>query len=124
MMYTLDTNILMYHLNDDDAEVSSFLERRFETEIFFLPTIAIVEFLAFSELTLESKYAFDAVVPFLRVVPLDYIIALTAGELRSHYKLKLGDSVVAATALSKNSVLVTRNIRDFKNVPSLEVQSL
>ena len=67
---------------------------------------------------------FEEIVPSLTMVPLDYDTAIIAGELRGRYKLSLGDSIVAATVLSKNSILVTRNVRDFKKVPSLTIESL
>jgi predicted nucleic acid-binding protein len=36
-------------------------------------------------------------------------------------KIKLPDAIIAATALTENCVLVTRNIDDFKNIPDLEL---
>jgi predicted nucleic acid-binding protein len=34
-------------------------------------------------------------------------------------KIKLADAVIAATALTENYILVTRNIGDFKHIPGL-----
>lgn len=42
-------------------------------------------------------------------------------EVRRLYKIKLPDSVIAATALQYNFVLVTNNIKDFKGIEGIEV---
>jgi predicted nucleic acid-binding protein len=36
-------------------------------------------------------------------------------------KIKLPDAIIAATALTENYILVTRNIGDFKHIPGLEL---
>ena len=36
-------------------------------------------------------------------------------------RIKLPDAIIAATALTENLVLVTRDISDFKNVPGIEL---
>lgn len=42
-------------------------------------------------------------------------------ELRkTHPKLKLGDAIIAATALVQGFVVITRNTDDFKNIEGLE----
>ena len=42
-------------------------------------------------------------------------------ELRKTYqKLKLGDAIIAATALVHNFIIITRNTSDFKNIDGLE----
>lgn len=44
--------------------------------------------------------------------------------MRRLHRLKLADAVVAASAISTHSTLVTRNIRDFKNIPGLKLASV
>jgi len=41
--------------------------------------------------------------------------------LRRAYKIKLGDAVIAATALLNNFTLITRNISDFSKINGLVV---
>ncbi len=55
------------------------------------------------------------------VIPLDDIVTQKTIELRKIKKLKLGDAIIAATALIHKLTLVTRNISDFRNIPELEV---
>ena len=41
--------------------------------------------------------------------------------LRKSHKIKLGDAIIAATAIVYSLTLVTRNIDDFKNIENLQV---
>lgn len=42
-------------------------------------------------------------------------------EIRRKYKTKLPDSIIAATALVHNLVLISRNTADFKNIQGIQV---
>ena len=57
----------------------------------------------------------------MTIVPLDSRIAQGAGFLRKIYGIKIADSIIAATVLSTGSTLITRNIKDFKNIPNISL---
>lgn len=59
---------------------------------------------------------------YLRVV-LDSKLAVKAGEIRRKYGLRIDDAVIAATALSFNLTLITRNLKHFKKVKNLKLLS-
>ena len=42
-------------------------------------------------------------------------------QLRQKQKIKLPDAVIASTALVNGFVLISRNTKDFKSIPNLEV---
>ena len=42
-------------------------------------------------------------------------------SLRKSRKIKLGDAIIAATALVYSLTLVTRNVDDFKKIVSLKI---
>ena len=42
-------------------------------------------------------------------------------EIRQKQKIKLPDSVIASTALVNELVLISRNTKDFRTIPDLEV---
>ncbi len=42
-------------------------------------------------------------------------------DLRKKYKTKLPDTIIAATALIHNLILISRNISDFKSIEGLQV---
>ena len=51
--------------------------------------------------------------------PLDDAVTKKTIELRRIKKIKLGDAIIAATALVYNLALITRNTNDFKNIDGL-----
>lgn len=57
----------------------------------------------------------------LNILNIDDNVIEKAIEVRQSKALKLGDSIVAATALLNNLTLITRNEADFKNIPGLQV---
>ena len=63
------------------------------------------------------EYAFQ----ILKEFPIDNDVLTQAIELRKKYKMKLGDSIVAATALVYNQELYSRNVVDFSKITGLVV---
>ena len=56
------------------------------------------------------------------ILPLDREVTLKTIELRrNNKKLKLGDAIIAATAVVHQLTLVTNNVKDFKSIESLNV---
>ena len=55
------------------------------------------------------------------VYPLDELTILKTIEIRKVFKIKLPDAVIAATALVNGLSLISRNIKDFVNIPDLNV---
>lgn len=41
--------------------------------------------------------------------------------IRRDHKIKLPDAIIAATAISENLILATRNVSDFKNIKGIEL---
>lgn len=58
------------------------------------------------------------------VIPLDKTVTKKTIELRKSRKLKLGDAIIAATALVYDLKIITRNTSDFKNVDGIIVIDL
>ena len=54
-----------------------------------------------------------------RILPIDTAIALRWGELSAGRSLPVIDMLIAATALSRDLTLVTRNTRDFESSGAL-----
>jgi len=47
-------------------------------------------------------------------------IILKSIEIRRKYRLKLPDSIIAATAIENNLKLLTRNLKDFERIAELK----
>lgn len=119
---TLDTNILIPYL-DDELSISLFLdEARKRGTPLFLPAAVEAEFLSFPSWAKDQRREMEKFLEenFL-FVPLDRTIARIAASIRIKTKIKFADASIAATAIFTNTPLATRNVRDFKNVPKLEL---
>ncbi|MFN0047811.1 MAG: type II toxin-antitoxin system VapC family toxin [Cytophagales bacterium] len=57
----------------------------------------------------------------------EYILSneaiLKAAEIRRNFKIKLPDAVIAATAIMHKFKFVTRNEKDFINIPDLSIEN-
>lgn len=58
-----------------------------------------------------------------RKIEVDNQIALKAGDLSRKYGTDLPDAIIAATALINKAELLTRNVKDFDNIPDLVVKN-
>ena len=123
-MFTLDTNAIIYFLQDDSAAVAVIAPLVESPVRLFASTITELELLSFQPLTDDEFQAIDDLLRTLTLVPVDSQIARLAGELRRHKHIEVPDSIIAATALLTKSTLLTRNVRDFRNIPTLSIQTI
>ncbi len=123
-MHTLDTNAIIYYLKDDPAVVSVLGGILVKNAPLYISTITEVELFGFHGLTPWESMEIEKLLETVAIIPLDSRIARTAGLLRQMYGTKTADSVIAATALFTSSTLITRNVRDFKNITNLNVQEI
>ena len=120
-MYTLDTNAIIYYL-DEDAAVVPVLEPILAQDIaIFISVVTELELLSHTGLMEEDIAEITQVLTSMVVFPLESRLAQLAGTLRRQYRLKTPDSIVAATALLTRTTLVTRNIRDFQEIAALSL---
>jgi predicted nucleic acid-binding protein len=115
--YFLDSNFLVDLIqNNLNGELS---ENLFSSEV-YSNDIVRIEVLGFEmDKTLES--AFKQLFEILKILPLSEEIVLQTIQIRKQKKIKLGDALIAATAIVHNLKLVTRNVRDFKGIEGLDV---
>jgi predicted nucleic acid-binding protein len=118
-VYTLDTNAILYYLKDDAAAVSVLRGVFAENVPVYVSAVTELELLAYSDPSSEEESLIEELLATISVIPVDSRIARLAALVRRHYRLKVPDSVIAATAMFTGSRLVTRNWRDFRKIPSL-----
>lgn len=120
--YLIDTNILIYFIDgkltqSQKEEVTSIFTKSFNISI-----ISKIEFLGFRKYLDESK--FEIAKDFIsnaKVINLSDDMADTIIEIRQRKKIKLGDAIIAATALSHDLTIVTRNQKDFEKINGISV---
>lgn len=123
-MYTLDTNAIIYYLRDESQVVEIFRDILMQSVPIYISTITEVELFSFSQLLVSEEERINAILNTLAILPVDSNIARKAGRIKNQQGLKIVDSIIAATALLTRTTLLTRNIRDFRKVPGLEVRKI
>lgn len=118
-MSILDSNILIYASQPGNE----FLDVWLTAEDAAMSAISIVEVLGFSGLTGADEATFDATFARVRVEQVTETILRRAAALRRVRRMKLGDSIIAATALETGAKLVTRNVDDFRHIAGLEISN-
>ena len=120
-MYTLDTNAILYYLKDDPDTVFSLRNIFSQNVPLYVSAITELELFAFSKLSAAEEKLIEELLTTVAVISLDSHIARLAAFIRRQYRLKVADSVIAATAMFTGSTLLTRNIRDFRKIPNLSL---
>ncbi|MDX1943278.1 MAG: hypothetical protein SFU99_22120 [Saprospiraceae bacterium] len=82
-----------------------------------------VEILGYHDIRLEHIPYFENVFRILKIIPLEDFILDKAIQLRQQHRMKLADSLIAASTLLYDLELQTRNIADFKNIPKLKLNT-
>jgi predicted nucleic acid-binding protein len=120
-MYLFDTNAVIYFAQKE-PKATERLEEVFASRTpLFIATISMAELFSLPLLPDEERHSIEGILSVLTPAPLDATLARHAGELRAVHRLKLADSIIAATALFTNSALITRNTHDFIKVPTLSI---
>jgi predicted nucleic acid-binding protein len=104
----LDTNILIDYLGGVAAareEVGRFPGA-------YISTIAWIEVMAGTK-DAADELAVRRFLQHFERVPVDADIAELSFHVRRQHRVKLPDAIIWATAKRKNTLLVTRNVRDF-----------
>jgi predicted nucleic acid-binding protein len=108
-MFTLDTNILIGFLNDEERIVRQLRLWREDHARFFISVVSHIEVLALPKLTPEATERIERFLQEFSVIPVDVQLAKIAATIRREYRLGLGDSIITATAKLTDSTLVTRD---------------
>lgn len=117
--YLIDTNSLIYYLAgalspEKKPEIDTILRESFNISI-----ITKIELLGWKGHTPEGLAKARRMLDCARCLSLTDAIAEKTIELRTHSSVSLPDAVIAASALSLDATLVTRNERDFIQVDGL-----
>jgi predicted nucleic acid-binding protein len=119
--YLMDSNALIdYIALRLPQSGSDFVEKIFDND--FLTSIIVkIEVLGYNDVP-HKMAAMEEFISAATIFPLDEAVAQKTIELRRlHRKFKLGDAIIAATALVHNFTLISRNLSDFKHIRGLDV---
>lgn len=111
----IDSNIIIYSFSEEYG----YLRKLFVSENGNVSEISRVEVLGYHGLNEKQRNYFLDIFSYSTVIIPTQEIFDKAIEIRQKYKMKLGDSIIAATALMHNLTLYTRNLKDFERVADL-----
>lgn len=119
--YLIDTNVISHLFAEKLPEAGKeFIINVINTN--FIISVAIeIEVLTYHE-SPDKMPLIEEFINLATILPLDKEVTKKAIELRRNQrKLKLGDAIIAATALVYELTLITNNMKDFINIPGLKV---
>ena len=87
----------------------------------FVSAISIVEVLGYQSLNSEERIYLERFFETANVLTLSNSVIAQAVTLRQLRRMTLGDALVAATALTHQETLITRNVKDFDWIDNLKV---
>ena len=118
--YLVDSNVIIdFSANKISDNGTQFVENLFDSD-FIISVVTEIEVLGYDEI--PSKI--DLLEEFLNTAFIFQLDKETVKQTillrRKVKKLKLGDAIIAATALTKNLILITRNTKDFEKISDLK----
>jgi len=113
----LDSNILIYAVRPG----FEFLNPWLVADEVRVSAISIPEILGFPHMQDHEETLLEPWLARLLLLDVDERVLRRAAVLRRQRSMKLGDALVAATALVHGLDLVTRNVRDFRHLGELNV---
>jgi predicted nucleic acid-binding protein len=122
-MIFIDTNVIINYFKAEARSVN-FFEKYKNKDTFGISIITKIELTSYPNITEEELLKIEEFLKEFIIIPVDENIASICSYIRRKYKTKLGDSIIAATAIYYNSPLLTFNIRDFKKIKELKLISL
>ena len=109
--YLIDSNIIIYHLNNDKIATEFLVEN---IDYCAISIITYIEVLSFDFQRVQSKNIAKTLLECFEMIEVGKDIASQSIGNRKIKKIKLPDNVIASTAQVNNLILVTRNTKDFK----------
>lgn len=125
----LDTNLCIYVINSRPAIVlERFRLERIGDIVISSVTAAELAFSVAKSGSVRNRQALDMFLSALEILPFDESVIWHYGDLRTDLERRgqpIGtlDTMIAAHALSSNTILVTNNTREFERVPGLRLEN-
>ncbi len=117
MAFLIDSNIIIYSYSNE----YQYLRDIITDDLSNISEISRVEVLGYHALKADERKYFDDIFIFVPIILPFQEIFNKAIEVRVLYNLKLGDSIIAATALVHDLILYTRNVSDFNKIAGLKM---
>jgi len=120
--YLWDTNTVIYYLQKQlSVNAETFIDSILLIDVPAISAITEIELLCWKSANENDLLTLKNFIADACVYELDQQIKNQTAELRKHYNLKLPDAIIAATALVNKLTFITRNIKDFDKISTLDL---
>ena len=109
----VDTNIILYLLNGDET-IADFLQ---DKEL-FISFITELELLSFWDLSINEEKHIQSFIQNCKSISMNELIKKETIQIRKNYKMKLPDSIIAATSLYIDIPLISADL-GFQKIENL-----
>ena len=116
-MKLIDSNILIYAAQPEHADLKKLLQGADVA----VSNITRLEVLGYHKITEDQKKFFNAIFTLVKIIEVDNKVINKAIEIRQGKNVKVGDAIIAATAVLNHLELVTRNVDDFKHISAIHI---
>ena len=128
-IYYLDTNICVFYIRGKNRELRNKIDA-IDPDCIKIPAIVKGELLTGAEKSTNQDKTFAETFAFCRpyeIIPFEDSVLMTYAEIRATLELKgqkigANDTIIAATVLAKNGILVTNNTKEFSRVEGLQLE--
>ena len=118
--YLWDTNTAIYFLQQQfPINAEKYIDSILQTNIPVISAITEIELLCWKTASENDLKVLNHFIQDATVIELEQEIKSKTAEIRKANKIKLPDSIIAATAIVYTLTIITRNTADFKNIDGL-----
>ena len=130
MIYMLDTNILIYLINNKPPSIAAHINTLDKDAVLCMSFFTYAELLKGAERSTRKAQVLNQLNQLTRIIPVQYD---TNHRLCEHYATQFtllktagtpigaNDLWIACHALSQNATLVTHNLREFERIAGLKL---
>ena len=119
----LDSDVLIDHLRKYPPAKSYFQEKFSQARELSVSVITEAEILAGKKLEdADCRLLVGHFLSHFSKIPVSSEIACLAGEFKRKYNIRLMDALIGATAVINDLMLITRNIKHYRNISELQVE--
>lgn len=116
----LDSNICIAYLNGDVSVIDALSYWKEEGRTIFISSLSITEVLSYPSLAPNEVEDAKSFLEGFISIPFDNHLAEIAASFRRIYRISTPDAAIAATALTRNVPLVTRD-HQFRKIKELTI---
>lgn len=121
--YLFDSDILIDYLRGNENANNFLLESR-KTSNLYISLISIAEIYSGKDiLDFKKRENINEFLNNFYKITINEEISKQAGLIRLKYKIFMADALIAASAFNFGLILITKNIKHFKNIKNLKILS-